>query len=170
MAELFAKFEVNRELRWPVISKLLAGSLAAHLVAVACVLFIPGVRDAFNLASLITNTKFVDKPYERTEIGDDVTLVELAGDKFHYPEGYFAPEGQTNVLTPPPPFVPQFVAPAQPPIAVQPELAPSPSPSPSAIATPGATPAPAPIIPRPPPCCYAFTLANGGASEGESDS
>ena len=109
MAELFAKFEVNRELRWPIISKLLAGSLAAHMLAVACVLFIPGVRDAFNLASLIAGTKFVDKPYDRTEIGDDVQFVELASDKFHYPEGYFAPEGQTNVLTPPPPFVPPFV-------------------------------------------------------------
>jgi hypothetical protein len=150
MAELFAKFEVNQELKWPVISKLLAGSLAAHLVAIACVLFIPGVRDAFNLASLITNTKFVDKPYDRTEIGDDVTLVELTSDKFHYPEGYFAPEGQTNVLPPPPPFVPQFVAQAQPPIYVQPELAPSPSPSASVIATPGATPTPGPVTTRAP--------------------
>ena len=129
MAELFAKFEVNRELRWPIIAKLLVGSLAAHVLVVASVLFIPGVRDAFNLASLIADTKFVDKPYDKTEIGDDIQFVELASDKFHYPEGYFAPEGQTNVLTPPPTFVPQFLAQAQPP-AVQPELAPSPSPSP----------------------------------------
>jgi hypothetical protein len=142
MAELFAKFEVNQESRWQVIAKLLAGSLAVHMLAVACVLFIPGVRDAFNLASLIAGTKFVDKPYDRTEIADDVQLVELTSDKFHYPEGYFAPEGQTNVLTPPPPFVPSFVAQAQPP--VQPELGPSPSPSPSPIETP----TPTPIVPR----------------------
>jgi len=148
MAELFAKFEVNQELRWPIISKLLAGSLAAHMLAIACVLFIPGVRDAFNLASLIADTKFVDKPYDRTEIGDDVQFVELASDKFHYPEGYFAPEGQTNILTPPPPFVPPFVAQAPPLAAVQPELGPSPSASPSPIAMPSATPAPASIVPR----------------------
>ena len=99
MSELFAKFEVNKELRWPVISKLLVGSLALHSVVIACVLFIPGVRDAFNLASLIADTRFVDKAYERTEIGDDVTLIDLTSDKFRYPDGYFAPEGQ---IVPPP--------------------------------------------------------------------
>lgn len=148
MAELFANIAINRELRWPVISKLLVGSLAAHLLVVACVIYIPGVRDAFNLASLIADTSFVDKPYNRTEIADDVQMVELTSDKFHYPEGYFAPEGQTSVLTPPAPFVPPFVAQAQPPAAVQPELAPSPSPSPSPIATPILTAAPTPLIPR----------------------
>jgi hypothetical protein len=149
MAELFAKFEVNHEPRWPVISKLLAGSLAVHLLVLAGVLFIPGVRDAFNLASLIADTKFVDKPYDKTEIADEVQLVELTSDKFHYPEGYFAPEGQVSVLTPPPPLVPQFVAQAQPP-AVQPELAPSPSPSPSPSPLPIPTLSPAPLIPRAP--------------------
>ena len=147
MAELFAKFEVNQEPRWPIISKLLAGSLAFHALMITCVLFIPGVRDAFNLASLISNTKFVDKPYERTEIADEVQMVELASNKFHYPEGYFAPEGQASVLTPPPSVVPPFVARVSPP-AVQPELAPSPSPSPSPAASPIATPSPFPVIPR----------------------
>src|SRR5882672_1483877 len=140
MAELFANFEVNRAPRWPVISKLLAGSLAVHLLAVACVVFVPGVRDAFNLASLIADTRFVDKAYERTEIGDDVQLVDLASDKFHYPEGYFALESQTGVLPQLPPAGPQFIAQAQPPMTVQPELAPSPSPSPSPIATPASSP------------------------------
>lgn len=144
MSELFAKFEVNKDLRWPVISKLLVGSLAFHSVVIACVLFIPGVRNAFNLASLIADTKFVDKAYDRTEIGDDVTLVDLTSDKFHYPAGYFAPEGQANV--PPPTFVPPFVAQVQPALPVQPELAPSPSPS--ASVTPAPTPVPTPIIPR----------------------
>jgi len=140
MAELFANFEVNREPRWPVISKLLAGSLAVHLLAVAGVVFVPSVRDAFNLVSLINDTRFVDKPYERTEIGDDVQWVELASDKFHYPAGYFALEGQTGVLPQLPPVAPQFIAQAQPPMTVQPELEPSPSPSPSPIATPASSP------------------------------
>jgi hypothetical protein len=81
----------------------------------------------------------VDKPYERTEITDDVQWVELASEKFHYPEGYFALETQLGALTPLPP-APSFIAQAQPPVAVQPEVAPSPSPSPSPIATP--TPSP----------------------------
>jgi hypothetical protein len=133
MAELFANFEVNRESRWPIIWKLLAGSLTAHLLAAACVLFVPGVRDAFNLASLISDTRFVDKPYERTEIGDDVQLLDLASNKFHYPEGYFALESQpgaTPFLAAPPQFIAQAPSPA-----VQPEFGPSPSPSPSPVET-----------------------------------
>lgn len=141
MAELFANFEVNREPRWPVISKLLAGSLGLHVLTATCVIFVPGVRDAFNLATLISDTKFVDKPYERTEIGDDVQFVELANEKFHYPEGYFALDAQAGVLPPPPPMAPQFIAQAQPPLSVQPELAPSPAASPS----PSATPLPSPL-------------------------
>jgi hypothetical protein len=134
MAALFASFEVNREPRWPILSKLIGASVALHLLAVACVLFVPGLRDAFNLASLISDTKFVDKPYERTEIGDDVQLLELASNKFHYPEGYFALESQMGALAALPPLAPQLIAQAQP-SSVQPELAPSPSPSPSPIAT-----------------------------------
>ena len=126
MSELFAKFEINKQPRWPIISKLVAGSFALHVILAACVLYIPGVRAAFNLASLIADTRFVDKPYERTQIADDVQLVELTSEKFRYPDGYFAPEGQIAMPTPTP--VPPFVAQAP---AVQPELAPSPSPSPT---------------------------------------
>ena len=147
MAELFADFEVNRESRRPIISKLLAGSLTAHLLAAACVLFVPGVRDAFNLASLISDTRFVDKPYERTEIGDDVQLLNLASNKFHYPEGYFALESQPGAT--PFPAPPQFIAQAPSP-AVQPELGPSPSPSPSPVETASPSPlitaSPSPVV------------------------
>ena len=144
MAELFANFEVNRVSRWPVISKLLAGSLALHVLTTAGVIFVPGVRDAFNLASLISDTRFVDKPYERTEIGDDVQWVELTSTKFHYPEGYFVPEGQPGALPPIPPVAPpQFIVQARPPASVQPELGPSPSPSPSP--PPLSTPSPGPL-------------------------
>jgi hypothetical protein len=138
MVELFAHFEVNKDPRWPVISKLLAGSLVMHLLLVVCVLYIPGVRDAFNLASFIADTNFVDKPYERTEIGDQVQLVELTSEKFRYPAGYFALEGQTVAVPSPTPL--PFLAQAQLPITVQSEFAPSLSPSPSPIATPSPTP------------------------------
>lgn len=140
MSELFANFEVNKEPRWPVISKLLAGSLVMHVIFAACVVYIPGVRAAFNLASLISGTRFVDRPYEKTQIGDDVQLVELSSDKFHYPEGYFAPEGQMLAVVPPvAPFAPPFIAPAQPP-AVMKELVVSAAPSPAPVASPAATP------------------------------
>src|SRR5258705_7949152 len=114
MSELFENFEVNKQPRWPIISKLLGGSLVMHMGLAVCVLYIPGVRSAFNIASLIAGTRFVDKPYEKTQIGDDVQLIELASNKFHYPEGYFAPEGQVPVAPLPSPVPPRFVAQSQP--------------------------------------------------------
>jgi hypothetical protein len=138
MSELFAHFEVNQDNRWPVVSKLLAASLLMHLLFVASVLYIPGVRNAFNLASLIADTKFVDKDYARTEIGDDVQLVELTSEKFHYPEGYFATEAQLLAAASPTPL--PFLAQAMKPLPVQPELGPSLLPSPSPVVTPTATP------------------------------
>ncbi|MFN2491899.1 MAG: hypothetical protein ABR501_03330 [Pyrinomonadaceae bacterium] len=142
MAELFANFEVNREARWPLVLKLLGGSIALHLMAVACVLYIPGLRDAFNIATLIADTRFVDKPYVRTEIEDEVQIVELSREKFHYPAGYFAPEGQADQLAaalPPASFPPQiFTPPSMPIYRPTPETVPSPSPSP--VATPSPTP------------------------------
>ena len=137
MSELFANFEINKQPRWPVVSKLLAGSLVMHVILAALVLYVPGLRAAFNLASLIADTSFVDKPYDKTEIGDEVQLVNLTSDKFHYPEGYFAPEG--TVVPPPAPIAAPFVALVPPPV-VQPELAPSPSPSPAATAMPSSVP------------------------------
>jgi hypothetical protein len=139
MSKLFANFEVNQEARWPVVSKLLAGSLGVHLLFIAGVLYIPAVRDAFNLASLIAGTNFVDKPYQRTEIADDVQLVELTSEKFSYPPGYFATAAQVMALPSPTPL--PFLAQALKPAAVQPELAPPPFPSVSPIAMP--TPVPA---------------------------
>jgi hypothetical protein len=139
MAELFTNFEVNKAPRWPIVCWLLEGSLAAHLLLLACVFYIPGVRDAFSIAILISDTAFVDKPYQKTEIGDDVQLVELASSKFRYPDGYFATESQAGIVPPPPPMV--FSPPAR---TVTSQSAPTPvplpSPSPSATPLPSATP------------------------------
>src|SRR5437867_13286888 len=113
MAELFTNFEVNNELRWPIILRLLGGSLVAHLLAIACLMYVPALRDAFNLASLIADTNFVDKPYASTNIGDDVQIVALAGEKFHYPEGYFAPDSQSQAFPPVAPPAAQLISQAQ---------------------------------------------------------
>ncbi len=139
MAELFTHFEVNREVRWPVVLRLLGGSFAAHLLVVICILYIPGVRDAFNIATLIADTSFVDKPYEKTEIGDEVQLVELSSNKFRYPAGYFALESQARMLPPPAPLAPRQVFTTKSPAGAS-QAAPSPfalpSPSPSAMPLP----------------------------------
>lgn len=135
MSQLFANFEVNKAAKWPIISKLMAASLVFHLLVLSGVVYIPGVRAAFNLASLIADTNFVDKDYQRTQIGDEVQFVQLSGEKFRYPEGYFAVDQQTAVLPPLATVGPQFIASA-PPLSVQPELSLSPTPSPSPTPVP----------------------------------
>jgi len=157
MAELFTDFEVNKDPRWPVVLKLLGGSLAAHFLLVTCILYIPGVRDAFNIATLIADTSFVDKPYEKTQIGDDVQLVQLSSNKFRYPDGYFALESQGFMILPPapvaaPPFFTTAPAPASR-AAPTPVALPSPSPS--------ATPLPSPVASQ------TIAQANASPSPGE---
>lgn len=141
MAELFKDFEVNRDPRWPVVLRLLGGSVAVHLLLIICVLYIPGVRGAFNIATLIADTSFVDKPYAKTEIGDDVQLVQLSSNKFRYPDGYFAIAA--GLMPPPAPIVapPVFTtaAPANQ-SAPLPLALPSPSPSPTPLPSPVTTP------------------------------
>ena len=61
MAELFANVEINREPRWPILSKLAAASLAFHAMALASLFYVPAVRDMFNIAALRSDTGFVDR-------------------------------------------------------------------------------------------------------------
>lgn len=147
--DLFEKFEVNRDPRWPVLTKLVGASLILHLVFVWAAIYVPVFRDTLNIAALIANTKFVDKDYKATQIGDDVQLVQLS-DKFHYPEGYFALEqqlasgqvpGQTAVADP---FAPRIISQASKESKIDPEALASPSPvaSPSPTASPAASASP----------------------------
>ena len=147
MAELFEKFEVNRDPRWKVLTKLVGASVVLHLVFLWAVIYIPAFRDTLNIATLIANTKFVDKAYNRTEIADDVQIVQL-GEKFRYPDGYFTPGGQVAAELPPPvgagatpdPFAPKIISQA----SAEREPQPSPSPSPSLDASASASPAASP--------------------------
>jgi hypothetical protein len=145
MAELFENVEVNREPRWPILAKLTAGSLVLHLVLLWSAVYVPAVRDAFNIVSLIANTRIVEKPYEATQIGDDVQLLALSNEKFRYPDGYFALEGALagNPQTGVPkfdPFAPKIISQADKPEKVIPE----PSPSPEASASPSPSPSASP--------------------------
>jgi hypothetical protein len=145
MAELFEKFEVGRESRWIVLAKLTAASLVLHLVFLFVVMYVPVFRDTLNIAALVAGTKFVDKDYQATQIADDVQLVQLS-QKFRYPDGYFAPDGQVAAELPPQapaidPFAPKIISQAGSEKKVDPEA--SPSPTPEASASPSASP-PAP--------------------------
>jgi len=147
MAELFANFEVNRDSRWAILAKLIGASLVLHLTFVWAMIYVPAVRETLNIAALIASTKFVDQDYTATQIGNDVQIVQLTNEKFHYPEGYFALEAQLNGTLPAPtpaandPFAPKIISQYNP-KAPDPEA--SPSPSPQASASPGASAAASP--------------------------
>ena len=141
--ELFERFEVNHEPRWQVLTKLVGASLVLHLVFLWLVIYVPAFRDTLNIAALVASTKFVERDYTATEIGD-VQMVQLS-EKFHYPEGYFALEqqlatgqvpGQTAAADP---FAPKIISQWSKESKVDPEA--SPSPSPAASASPSASPA-----------------------------
>jgi hypothetical protein len=130
---LFDHFEVNREPFWPRIVWLVAGSGAWHFVLIALIVLIPPVRDAFAITALFSGAGFVDRPYSRTEIGDDVDIIDFSTEKFHYPEGYFLMDQQgipPQTFPVMPPFTPASVSRSA-----------YPSPSPSVTPTPVAPPA-----------------------------
>jgi len=145
MPELFANFEVNKAPRWPILMRLAGGSILLHLGLLWLVVYVPAFRDALNVAALIANTRFVDKAYNRTQIGDDVTLLQLSTEKFHYPEGYFALDNQlpTEQLVAgnkgSDQFAPKIISRAQSSKVVESEASPSPSVSPTPSPSPSAS-------------------------------
>ncbi|HEX6648132.1 MAG TPA: hypothetical protein VF075_01290 [Pyrinomonadaceae bacterium] len=155
MAELFDKFEINRDPRWVILTKLIGASLVVHLVLLWMAIYIPAVRDTINIAALVASTKFVDQDYKRTQIGDEVQLLELT--KFQYPEGYFALEAQIEGRLPAQPagvdpFAPRIISQAGSNRDVNPEASPSPSPEPSAspTASPAASASPSAAVAQSP--------------------
>jgi hypothetical protein len=142
---LFENFEVNADPFWPKVSRLLAGSIVLHLILVACVVFIPPVRDALSIAMLFSGAGFVDRPYNKTEIeAGDIT--EITTEKFHYPEGYFAMDQMPFPSPTPTPFaVMQPFNPAPvPPSQLDPSSSPTPAATPTVAVAANATPTPTP--------------------------
>jgi len=145
MPDLFANFEVNKAPRWPILLQLTGGSIVLHLALLWLVFYVPAFRDALNVAALIANTRFVDKAYNRTEIGDDVTLLQLSTEKFRYPDGYFALDNQLPAEqlvagnTGADQFAPKIISRAQSSRDVQAEASPSPSVTPTPSPSPSAS-------------------------------
>ena len=140
MASLFADFEVTDRLFWPRIARLVGISLGLHTIALAVILYVPAFRDALNIAFLFSGAEFVSRDYNQTTIGDNVEIVNLATEKFHYPEGYFAPEMAPTPPNPTDPFAPRIVSQAGSGANRRPFSTPTPTPQP----TPQASPTPSP--------------------------
>ena len=152
MTELFAEFEINREPRWPLLMRLIAGSLALHLMFLAAVAYVPGVRNALNIAGMFSGADYVDAYYTKTTIEDQATVIDLANERFQYPEGYFSTGATDPALDPlmaqvieeanqpPPPPIQQLPIPTPTPTPT-PQPSPSPTPTPQPTASPSATPA-----------------------------
>lgn len=138
MAELFADLDLDRRApRGARMLRTLAGSLVAHLIFVLCLIYVPAVRDTFQLASTLSGIRFVDEAVNgQTDVRERAIMIK-ADDKLYYPPGYFT---QFDQQTPPVTDV-QLVAEVRPPKPKPtPKPSPSPSPSPSASPTPASSP------------------------------
>jgi hypothetical protein len=176
MSELFEKFEVNRESRWKVLTWLTGASVVLHLVCIALVVYVPALREGLNIGALIANTRFVDKEYEATQIGNNVQLVQIS-DKFRYPDGYFALEAQIEGNLPPQiaaandPFAPKIISQASKESKVDPEASPSPSPGPSASpgGSPGVSPSPSAAVAQASPSASPLTPEEAKKQEAQKE-
>jgi hypothetical protein len=135
VTELFENIEINREPRWPILSKLAAGSLLLHAALIASAIYVPSVRNALNIAYMFSDVQYVDEAYTKTVVGERAQIIDLAKEKFTYPEGYFS-TGEAQIIAqaqPQPVFMPPRPIPTPTPVASPtPQPSPSPSPQPSA--------------------------------------
>lgn len=132
---LFDHYEVNRQPFWPQLSWLIGGSFVWHIVLIVCIVLIPPLRRAFNITALVANVDFVDRPYNRTEIGDNVDIIDFTTEKFRYPDGYFAMDQQGLPPLPPTPVPMTFT---RQPVSMQ--ATPTPTPTPTLSPAPTPTP------------------------------
>lgn len=139
---LFEHFEVNPQPFWPVISRLLGGSIILHAVLAAGIILVPAVRDALSIAVMFRGAGLVDRPYTKTQIENEGDIVDITVERFRYPDGYFATDAQPFPSPLPPiAFMPKSFPPAQ--LATpSPAATPSPIASPSTAIAAGATPSP----------------------------
>jgi hypothetical protein len=101
MAELFKSYGAVRVPYWPKVARIVIPSLILHTLLVAGVVYVPGIRDAFHLTKMMADLKMVDRDYKKTQITDNVQVINLAGDDvFRYPDGYFNTEPPVDMTVP----------------------------------------------------------------------
>ncbi|HYP53243.1 MAG TPA: hypothetical protein VEQ42_06860 [Pyrinomonadaceae bacterium] len=106
MAELFDKFEINKEQRWPRLARTVAGSLVVHALLVAAVLYVPTLRSALKIAGMLSDADYVEEDYTLADI-KNATIIRFSREKLYYPPGYFtlnpnAPVAEVKEVQPKP--------------------------------------------------------------------
>jgi outer membrane biosynthesis protein TonB len=160
MAELFTDLDLDRRApRAHRMLRTLGGSLVLHAAFILALIYVPAVRDTFQLASALSGLKFVDAAYAQTDVRERAIIIN-ANDKLYYPPGYFeqaAQNGTPSAVAPPvndvklvSVYKPEKPTPTPTPVPT-PSPAPSVSPSPeiaqndqSQPAGPGASPTASP--------------------------
>jgi hypothetical protein len=153
MAELFEDFEVNKTSRWRKLVRLTALSLTLHGLFLMAIIYVPVLREAFNIAGRFSDTEYVDEDYDRIDIGE---AVMLPGEKFQYPPGYFNDQFKA--------------APQDAIIQPTPLPTPEPTPIPTPVPTPEPSPSPSPSVqPTGSPTTGDGTVAQTGEQPAEED-
>ena len=109
MKEIFAEYEINRDPRWQHLSRWIVASFALHTAMVACVVYIPAVRNMLEIAGMFSGADYVNEAYNTVAVGERAQVVDLSSPegRFQYPLGYFStdapPVSATATATPTPP-------------------------------------------------------------------
>jgi hypothetical protein len=149
MAELFEDIEINRDPRWPMLLRLVGGSLVLHALVVAGALYVPVIRDTLAAANSLSGIEYGDEDYERTLIGQRAEMLAFDDGKFRYPPGYFAKvdpsrhsaeTAETAALGPEAKIISVYKREPE----EKPTPVPTPSPEPSPVASPSVSPAASP--------------------------
>ncbi len=140
MAELFADFALDaRAPRGRRMLRTLGGSLVLHALFVLALIYVPAVRDTFQLASALSGLRVVDEAYTQTQVREQITFIKT--DKLYYPAGYFEQTSASAPLVPPAVADVKLIAEYKPPKPIRPpKPRPTPSPTPQAAPAPAASP------------------------------
>jgi hypothetical protein len=154
MAELFADVDLDRRApRAQRMLRTLGGSVALHALFVLAVLYVPIVRNTFQLASTLSGLRFVNDPnYQKTDVRERAIMLDT---KLYYPRDYFLPPGALAQAAPTPDNDVKLVSEYK-------RTKPTPTPTPSPTPSPSPSVAPSPAA--------AEVAANKAAAPGASPS
>lgn len=132
MAELFQthyRLERDERTRRRPLLRWIGGSVLAHAILLACLIYVPVVRDTFMVASTLSGFRFVSRDYEKTQIYERATLINLAAQQLYYPYDLQSAQSPAGLPLAPSPDDPKFIATVNP----TPEPTPKPTPRPTPV-------------------------------------